>query len=84
VIVQIIKMSSTVGAQYTGSFSLANHNGEYEVAHMDDAISGDLAENADDVSRLRRMFEILRKHALSEEESIRLVRKAAEVWTSLI
>jgi transcriptional regulator with XRE-family HTH domain len=84
VIVQVIKMSATIGAQYTGSFSLANHNGESEVAHMDDAISGDLADNADDVSRLRRMFEILRKHALSEEESIRLVRKAAEAWTSLI
>ena len=84
IIVQLIRLSSSIGAQYTGSFSLANYNGETEVGHMDDAISGAVVENADEVSRLRRMFEILRKHALSEQESIRLIREAAEVWTSKI
>jgi transcriptional regulator with XRE-family HTH domain len=84
IIIQVIKMSSSIGAQYTGPFSLASYNGETAIGHIDDAISGDVVENADEVSRLRRMFEMLRKHALSEEESIRLIRKAAEAWTSSI
>ena len=84
VVIQVIKLSSPIGAQYTGSFSLANYNGESEVAYMDDAISGDVVEHSDEVSRLRRMFEIQRKHALSEEESIRLIREAAESWTVMV
>lgn len=82
IIIQVIQMSSPISAQYTGPFSLASYNGETEVGHIDDAISGDVVENAEEVSRLRRMFEILRKHALSEQESIRLIKKAAESWSS--
>jgi transcriptional regulator with XRE-family HTH domain len=82
VIIQVIKLSSPIGAHFTGSFSLASYNGETEVAYMDDAISGDVVENADEVSRLRRMFEILRKHALSEQESLRLIKEIAESWIS--
>lgn len=82
VVIQVIKLSSPVGAHFTGSFSLASYNGETEVAYMDDAISGDVVENAEEVSRLRRMFEMLRKHALSEQESIRLIKEIAQSWTS--
>lgn len=84
IIVQIIKMSSPVGAQYTGPFSLAIYNGEPEIAYTDDAISGDVVATSDDVSKLRRMFEMLRKHALSEEESIRLIGKVADSWNGSI
>jgi hypothetical protein len=84
VVVQVIRQSSPIGAQYTGSFSIASYNGETEVAYLDDALSGDVIENTDEVSTLRRMFEILRKHALSEEDSIRLIREAAEKWNGLI
>jgi hypothetical protein len=80
IVVYVIKMSSPICAQYTGPFSLASYNGESEVAYLDDAISGAVIENTEEVSRLRRMFEKLRKHALSEEESLRLIRKAAESW----
>lgn len=84
IIIQVIKMSSPIGAQYTGPFSLASYNGESEVSYLDDAISGDVVENAEEVSKLRRMFEKLRKHALSEEESLNLIRKAAESWETAI
>ena len=84
VIVQVIKMSSPVGAQYTSSFIVAVHDGEPEIAYTDDAISGDVVGNPDDVSKLRRTFEMLRKHALGEEESVRLIRKVAESWNSLV
>lgn len=82
VIIQVIKMNSLIGAQYTGPFSLASCNGESEVGFLDDAISGEVVENAEEVSKLRRLFEILRKYALSEQESIHLIRKVAESWTT--
>jgi transcriptional regulator with XRE-family HTH domain len=81
IVIQVIRMCSPVGAQYTGPFSLASRNGETEVGHMDNALSGNTVENPDEVSQLRRMFEMLRKHALSEEESIRLIKEIAESWT---
>lgn len=84
IVIQVIKMSSPIGAQYTGPFTLASYDGETAIGQIDDAISGDVVENVDEVSRLRRMFEMLRKHALSEEESIRLIREAAESWTKQI
>lgn len=84
IVIQLIQMISAVGAQYTGSFSLASYNGDSEVGYMDDAISGDVVDNSEEVSRLRRMFEKLRKHALSEEESLRLIREAAESWKKRI
>lgn len=82
VIIQVIKMDSPIGDQYTGSFSLASYNGESEVGYLDDAISGEVVEKTEEVSKLRRLFEILRKHALSEQESIRLIKKVAESWTT--
>jgi transcriptional regulator with XRE-family HTH domain len=82
--IQVIKMSSPICAQYTGPFSLASYNGESEVAYLDDAISGDVVEGPEEVTRLRRLFEKLRKHALSEEESVRLIREMAESWQATI
>lgn len=82
IIIQVIKMDSPIGAQYVGSFSLASYNGESEVGYLDDAISGDVVEHTEEVAALRRMFEMLRKHALSEQESIRLIKKAMESWTT--
>src|SRR3954471_22353840 len=84
VTVQVITLSSPIGAQYTGPFILVAHDGEPEIAYTDDAISGDIVGNSDDVSKLRRAFELLRKHALSEPESIRLIRGVAEAWEQKI
>ena len=82
VIIQVIKLSSAVGAQFTGTFSLAI--GEAAAGYLDDALSGDVVETPDEVSRLRRIFEMLRKHALSEEASLRLIKEVAEAWQAKI
>ncbi|TQM00538.1 helix-turn-helix protein [Actinoallomurus bryophytorum] len=79
VIIQVVRLSCSIGSQYTGSFGVAA-----EIGQIDDALSGDVVESADEVSRLRRMFEITRKHALSEQESIRLIKEVAESWNSRI
>ncbi len=81
VIVQVIRMGSRICSQYNGPFILASYNGETEIAFVDDAISGEVVENLDEVGRLRRMFEIFRGYALSEEESIRFIREVAGSWT---
>jgi len=83
IVIYVIKMASPICAQYTGPFSLASYNGESEVAYLDDAVSGAVIDGAEEVSRLRRMFEKLRKYALSEEESLRLIRKAVESWQTV-
>jgi transcriptional regulator with XRE-family HTH domain len=79
--IHVIKLRSPVSAQFTGPFSLASYNGEAEIGFVDDAISGGVVQNADEVAKLRRMFEIFRKHALGEEESIRLIKEAEGTWT---
>jgi transcriptional regulator with XRE-family HTH domain len=84
VIIQVIRLNSLVGAQFTASFSVASCNREAEVAYLDDALSGEVVENRDEVSQLRRMFEMLRKHALSEQESVYLIKEVAELWNSKI
>lgn len=84
VVVQVIRLSCSIGSQYTGSFGVASCNGETEVGQIDDALSGDVVESADEVSRLRRMFEVVRKHALSERESVHLIKEVAESWSSRI
>ena len=81
IIIHIIRFRSPICAQYTGPFILASYNGQTEIGYMDDAISGGVLENAEEVARLRRTFEIFRGYALNEEESIRLIREVAETWT---
>jgi transcriptional regulator with XRE-family HTH domain len=84
VVVQLIRLSSSIGSQYTGSFGVAIHSGGRGVGQIDDALSGDVVESVDEVSRLRRIFEIVRKHALSERESVHLIKEVAEAWNSKI
>jgi transcriptional regulator with XRE-family HTH domain len=81
VVIHIIRMDSPICAQYTGPFVLANYNGEAEIGYTDDAISGEVLENTDEVAKLRRTFEIFRGYALNEEESVRFIREVAQTWT---
>lgn len=79
--IQVIRLRSPVSAQFTGPFSLASYHDEPEIGFVDDAISGGVVQNAEEVARLRRSFELFRKYALSEEESIRLIREVEKTWT---
>lgn len=81
IIIHILRFRSPICAQYTGPFILASYNGQTEIGYMDDAISGGVLENTDEVARLRRAFEIFRGYALNEAESIKFIREMAETWT---
>ena len=81
VAINVIPLASPICARYTGSFILAGRNGEAEIGYVDDAIRGGVVENVDEVAWLRQTFEILRSHAKDREESLRLIKEAAESWT---
>lgn len=78
VAIHVITFASPASARYTGSFILASRNGEAEIGYVDDAIRGGVVENVDEVTRLRKLFEILRSHAKDREESLRLIKEVAE------
>ncbi|MFI0481762.1 Scr1 family TA system antitoxin-like transcriptional regulator [Actinomadura sp. 9N215] len=81
IIVQIIPADSEVCAGFTGPFVIANFDGG-EVAYVDNAISGDVIEDGQEVARLRRMFNIFRSDALRAQDSIDFItRLAHELWT---
>ena len=48
-----MRFRSPICAQYTGPFILASYNGQTEIGYMDDAISGGVLENSEEVARLR-------------------------------
>ncbi|GAA4229423.1 helix-turn-helix transcriptional regulator [Actinomadura meridiana] len=82
VIIQVIPAESEVCAGFTGPFVVANFDGGDDVAYVDNAISGDVIEDAAAVARLRRMFNIFRADALRAQESIEFIlRLADELWT---
>lgn len=82
VIIHVIQLRSSICSQYTGPFILASYNGESEIGYIDDAISGGVLENSDEVARLRQTFEIFRGYALNEADSIRLIKEVAGSWES--
>lgn len=82
IIVQVIPADSEVCAGFTGPFVIANFDGGDDVAYVDNAISGDVIEDAEAVARLRRVFNIFRSDALRAQESIEFItRLAHELWT---
>ncbi|MET8141680.1 helix-turn-helix transcriptional regulator [Sphaerisporangium sp. NPDC005288] len=82
VIIQIIPNRAPACARFTGPFVIANFDGGDDVAYVDSAIAGEVIEDRDDIVRLRRIFDMLRAAALSQDASIELMEKVAREWTS--
>ncbi|WP_181871174.1 helix-turn-helix domain-containing protein [Sphaerisporangium album] len=82
VIIQVIPNSVPACARFTGPFVIANFDGGDDVAYVDNAIAGEVIEDAESLVRLRRIFDTLRAAALSQNESIELVQKVAREWIS--
>lgn len=80
VVVQIVPLMATVCSGFLGGFVIANFDGGNDVAYVDNQLSGEVVERAEDVVRLRRMFEIFRADALPQRETIELITRAAEQW----
>jgi hypothetical protein len=64
-----------------GRFAIASFDGPADVAYIDNALAGQVAERAQDVARLTLLYDILKAEALSPRASADLARKAIERWT---
>lgn len=82
VLMQVVCMKSTVCARYRTPFMLAVLHDGREIAYSDGAISGEVIEQVEDVDILRDRFDRYRVEALRESETIDLIRKEMEQWTS--
>lgn len=76
VIIYLIPFGAGEHAGLAGPFIIAGFEGT-EVAYVDNALRGDVAEIAGDVIELKHRWEMLRSSALSAEGSIELIWKVA-------
>ena len=81
VYVHIVPLSVGAYSGRAGGFGLATVEGQ-GFAYVDDAFSGDVLEHPEDVAVMTRIWEALRAHALDQDQSARLIRKALERWTT--
>ena len=82
IVVQIVPADAEACAGFTGPFAIAALDGGAELAYVDDQLSGEVIERPHDVAMLRRMFEVFRADALPRRQSIELIRRKSEQWTT--
>ncbi|MGH3377027.1 MAG: helix-turn-helix domain-containing protein [Actinoallomurus sp.] len=70
-----------VSPRLSGSFVLGTVDGR-EVAYVETAVRGIVTSSHEDIARLEDVWETIRTHALSQQESLDFIRRAAEEkWT---
>lgn len=79
VIIHVIPFNVGAHAGFAGPFVIASFDGT-DVAYVDNALRGDVVEQADDVAAIRRLWEMLRSKALPEKESLELISKVAREY----
>ncbi|HEU5156329.1 MAG TPA: helix-turn-helix transcriptional regulator [Streptosporangiaceae bacterium] len=62
-------------------FMLARFDGT-EIANLDSALRGQIVEGHDEVAQITRVWEDIRRAALSPKESLELIEKVIAEWTS--
>jgi hypothetical protein len=81
IVVQVVPAGEGAHAGLDGRFVIAGFDGPADVAYLDNARAGQVAERAQDVARLTLLYDILKAEALSPRASADLARKAIERWT---
>jgi transcriptional regulator with XRE-family HTH domain len=82
IIVQVIPFRVGEHAGFAGaSLTLASLDGA-EVAYVDNALRGDVAEKPEDVASMRRLWQKVSSKARPEDESIDMIKEAATAWVS--
>ncbi|GAA0974591.1 hypothetical protein GCM10009555_031060 [Acrocarpospora macrocephala] len=79
IIIQVILASARVCARFNAPFVLAAFDGG-EVAYLGNALRSDVVEDAEDLVRLRRLFDVYRAEALRQDESITFIARVVEEW----
>jgi hypothetical protein len=78
--IHILPLAADACAEITGPFVIASFDGGNEVAYLDNAVTGEVVENAEYLAKIHRIWELLRSDALPKDESIKLILKVAEEW----
>lgn len=79
VTVQVVP--SDISPGLSGAFALGTVDGG-EVAYVETAVRGIVTSSRDDIAALEDAWETIRSHALSQRESLHLIRRTAdERWT---
>jgi transcriptional regulator with XRE-family HTH domain len=81
IVLQVVPLGTGAHAGLDGRFAIASFDGPADVAYLDNALAGQVAERAQDVARLTLLYDILKAEALSPRASADLARKAIEQWT---
>jgi hypothetical protein len=81
VFLQVVPQSAGAHPGLAGPLALASFDDAPDVAYLDNAITGQLVDNADDLAALTVLYDVLRGTALSCRESEALVREVMETWT---
>jgi transcriptional regulator with XRE-family HTH domain len=81
ILLQILPLGAGAHAGLDGHFVLASFDGAPDVAYLNNALAGQVAERPEDVARVALLYDILKAEALSPRASVDLARKAAERWT---
>ncbi|MCD0453101.1 Scr1 family TA system antitoxin-like transcriptional regulator [Actinocorallia sp. API 0066] len=76
---QVVPHTTSVCAGFVGGFVVANHEGN-DLAYVDNQLNGEVIDDVGETARLRRWFDVFRAHALSQNESIELLKKMVEQW----
>ena len=81
VFLQVVPLSAHAHPGLAGPLVIASFDNAPDVAYLDNAITGQLVDNADDVAALTLLYDVLRGEALSCQETEALIRTVMETWT---
>ena len=81
VFLQVVPLSARAHPGLAGPLVIASFDNAPDVAYLDNAITGQLVDNADDVAALTLLYDVLRGEALSCQETEALIRTVMETWT---
>lgn len=81
IMLQVVPIGAGAHPGLAGHFVIASFDGSPDVAYLDNALAGQIAERAEHVSRVALLYDILKAEALAPRASIDLMRKAVETWT---
>jgi transcriptional regulator with XRE-family HTH domain len=77
IFLHVVPLMTQIGAGFLAHFIVAGLDGR-EAAYVDNQLNGEVIEEPENLAILRRMFERFRAHALSQPDSIDLIRKIME------
>lgn len=77
--IQVVRLGSGAYPGLAGDFGIAALDG-HEYVYVDDAFSGDVLEDPEDVAVMKRVWLTLHSHACSARESMELIEKAVKQW----